>query len=58
LLFIYFVGAMEVNGPRTIQEWEAAIKVAKGVLGLDKRHRLSRYVCEVFIDVSELQAGA
>jgi hypothetical protein len=41
LVFVYFVGATEVNGPLTIPEWQAAIKVAKGVLGLDKRHRLS-----------------
>jgi hypothetical protein len=55
LVFIYFVGATEVEGPGTIQEWQAASLVAKRVLGLDKRHRLSNYVNDVFIDVDELR---
>ncbi len=54
LAFVYFTGAEDVDGPRTIAEWEAAMTVAKGVLGLPKRHRLSRFVGDVYIDVPEM----
>ena len=54
LLFVYFVGDAEVDGPATVSEWEAALAVAEGVLGLPARHRLSDYIAEVFVDVSEL----
>lgn len=55
LAFVYFTGDPDVNGPATIAEWQSALSVAKGVLGLPKRHRLSKYVADVFIDVSELR---
>lgn len=58
LAFVYFTGANDVNGPKSKDEWQAAIAVAKGVLGLPKRHRLSRYVGDVYIDVSELAHAA
>ncbi len=54
LLFIYFVGDEDVNGPRSVREWKAALTVVKGVLGLPGRHRLSACVSDVFIDVAEL----
>ena len=54
LVFVYFVGDEDVNGPRTIAEWKAAIRVAKGVLGLGNRNKLSKYVVEVFVDVRDL----
>lgn len=54
LAFVYFTGADDVDGPKSPAEWQAAIAVAKGVLGLPKRHRLSRFVGDVFIDVSEI----
>ena len=57
LVFVYFVGANEVEGPGTIQEWQAASLVAKRVLGLDKHHRLSNYINDVFIDVGHLDVG-
>jgi len=54
LAFIYFTGDAEVDGPQSVAEWQAALTVAKGTLGIPKRHRLSKYVADVFIDVSEL----
>ena len=54
LIFVYFVQAAEVNGPGTVAEWEAALSVVKRVLGIGERHRLSRFVSEVFIPVTEL----
>ena len=57
LVFVYFVGATKVSGPQTVPEWEAALSVARGVLGLGKRHRLSNYIYDVFIDVREFRTG-
>ena len=54
LLFIYFVGDKEVDGPQTAEEWKAATEVAERVLGLPARHRLSDYVVDLFIHVDEL----
>ena len=53
LVFVYFTGAADVDGPETVREWAAALTVAKGVLGLRGRHPLYRYVHEVFIDVGK-----
>ena len=53
LIFLYFTGAADVNGPETVKEWTAAITVAKGVLGLGGRHPLHRYVHDVFVDVAK-----
>ena len=58
LTFVYFTGDTDVGGPATIAEWRTALTVAKGALGVPKRHRLSRYVAEVFIDISEMQHTA
>jgi hypothetical protein len=55
MVFVYFTGDQNVDGPATAGEWNAALTVAKRVLGLPKRHRLSKYVADVFIDVSELK---
>lgn len=54
LAFVYFTGDADVEGPATVAEWKAALTVAKGALGVPKRHRLSKYVAEIFIDVSEM----
>lgn len=58
LAFVYFTGDADVDGPATIAEWRAALTVAKAALGVPKRHRLSKYVTEVFIDVSEISNAA
>ncbi|MBM3251265.1 MAG: hypothetical protein FJZ11_00585 [Candidatus Omnitrophica bacterium] len=53
LVFLYFLDDTSVDGPKTIAEWEAAITVMKKYLGIS-RHRLERFVADVFIDVKEL----
>jgi hypothetical protein len=58
LAFVYFTGDSDVDGPATIAEWRAALLVAKCALGVPKRHRLSKYVAEVFIDISEMGHAA
>ena len=54
MVFVYFIGDDDVNGPKTTDEWKAALTVAKSVLGLNKRNRFSKYVVEVFIDIKEM----
>ena len=58
LLFIYFVGDKEVDGPQTVGEWKAVVEVAERVLGLPTRYRLSDYVADMFVHVSDLPAPA
>ena len=55
LLFIYFVGDEEMDGPQTVREWEAATYVVKHVLGLPGRHRLSDYVSDIFVDIRDVR---
>jgi hypothetical protein len=55
LVLVYFVGANDVPEPSTATEWKAAIRLLKKVLGLGRNHRLSRYIAEVFVDVSRLE---
>lgn len=55
LIFLYFVGDREMGGPCTVREWESAIQVVRGVLGLRDRNRLSRYILDVFIDVADIK---
>jgi len=54
LINIYFIGDKSVNGPNTIQEWEAALQVLYCYLGLS-RHKLREYMADIFIDVNELK---
>lgn len=58
LAFVYFTGDSDVDGPVTVAEWKAALTVAKSVLGIPKRHRLTKYVADIFIDVSEMEHAA
>lgn len=53
LVFVYFIGDEDTNGPKSVDEWKAALAVAKGVLGLT-RNRLSKYVIEIFLDTRDL----
>jgi hypothetical protein len=52
LVNIYFLNDKTVKGPKTKEEWEAAIQVMKTYLGVS-RHKLSKYMIDVFIDVEE-----
>jgi hypothetical protein len=53
LINIYFIGDETVSGPETKQEWDGAIKVLHSYLGLS-RHKLSKYMADIFIDINEL----
>jgi len=55
LVFLYFIGDHEMDGPLTLREWKSAIQVVKGILGLREAHKLSKYVVDLFIDISEMQ---
>ena len=55
LVFLYFVNAADVAGPKTREEWEGAIKLLHNFLGIN-RHKLSAYVIDVYIDVGELDS--
>jgi hypothetical protein len=44
-----------MDGSRTVREWESAIHVVRGVLGLKNRDKLSKYVLDVFIDVADIK---
>lgn len=55
LLFVYFIGDTDVDGPNTVEEWQAAITVAKTVLGIPERNKLNKFISEVFIDVTEFE---
>jgi len=42
-----------MHGPRSRDEWESALTVMKRYLGIDKKHRLSKYMLDVFVDVQD-----
>ena len=56
LVFLYFVGATDVEGPSTISEWQEAIRRAHAALGLGTGP-LSPYVVDLFLDVGSIAAG-
>lgn len=58
LLFVYFIGDEDVVGPGTVGEWQAALTVAKAVLGIPQRHPLSRFVHDIYVHVDELTDSA
>jgi hypothetical protein len=55
LVFVYFTGDMEMDGPITPNEWKSALKLVKGILGLPKKPKLSDYVLDIFVDVDQLR---
>jgi len=50
LVFVYFVNDKEMNGPKSIDEWNGALSLLTSYLGIG-RHRLKKYIAEIFIDV-------
>jgi hypothetical protein len=58
LVFVYFVNARDVKGPTSRAEWEAALTLMYAALGLPKRHRLSPFIHNVFVDVGVMQRAA
>jgi hypothetical protein len=53
LIFVYFIGDDSVSGPKSVEEWNAALTVMKKYLGLST-HKLAKYMAEVFIDVKQI----
>ncbi len=53
LIFIYFVDDI-THIPTSLKEWEGALGLEKKLLGLNK-HKLSKYIAEVYIDVKSLK---
>ena len=53
LIFIYFTDDF-THIPTTRKEWEGAIHLQKLIMGL-KRHKLQKYVADVFIDVEDIR---
>jgi hypothetical protein len=49
LVYVHFIGDVEMGGPAQRREWEAALMVLHEALGL--RGRLPQYVSEIFVDV-------
>jgi len=54
LLFIYFINDITVHGPKTKDEWLGAIQTMECYLGLAKKHKLRKYIYDIFIDVNDL----
>jgi hypothetical protein len=54
LVLANFVGDHDMQGPRTAAEWLAAYAVVWHVMGLPIRHRMSKFIIEIFPDVAEL----
>lgn len=52
LVLVNFIGDADMSGPDTSEAWEAAYDVAFSVMGLPRRHALSRYVHEVYPNVT------
>jgi hypothetical protein len=57
LVLANFLNDAEMDGPKTPEAWQAAYEVAFHVMGLPRRHKLSRYVIEVFPDVAGAKAA-
>jgi hypothetical protein len=55
LVFVYFVGDIDVRGPATRAEWESAVDAAHQALGLA---RTPPFVVDVFIDVTQVPQAA
>lgn len=53
LIFVYFIGDDSVSGPKSLEEWNAALTVMKKYLGLST-HKLAKYTAEVFVDVKQI----
>jgi len=54
LVFVSFLHDVDMGGPSSAAEWDAAFRTADHVLGLGKRHALSPYIHHVHPDVRPL----
>ncbi len=55
LVLVHFINARDVKGPASRAEWEAALTLMHAALGLPRRHPLSRYIHNVFVDVDTMR---
>jgi len=53
LVFVYFVNDNEMNGPKSIDEWNGALSLLKSYLGI-ARHRLKKCIADIFIDIAKI----
>ena len=54
LVNVYFWNDDEMDGPKSIDEWNGAIRLMHRCLGL-REHLLSKSVVDLFIDISEFE---
>jgi hypothetical protein len=54
LVFIFFIGDKDVNGPSTKEEWLGAIELLHSFLGIG-RTKLTPFITDVFIHVDEFE---
>lgn len=55
---VYFIDDRSVNGPNTEEEWRGAITVVKEYLGINKHHKLSKQMIDIFIHMDEIRGNA
>ena len=53
LVFVYFVNDKDMNGPKSIDEWNGALSLLTSYLGVG-RHRLKPYIADIFIDIGDI----
>ncbi len=58
LAFVYFTGDPMFSKVVRHRSWKAALTLTKCAHAVTTRHRLSRYVAEVFIDVADMEHAA
>jgi hypothetical protein len=51
LVNVYFLNDIDMDGPKTVDEWKGAIRLMHRCLGL-REHLLSKHVIDVFVDVT------
>lgn len=56
LVFVYFVGDSDMQGPTSADEWRGALRVARHMLGLPRSHPLSDRIVDVFVPVRDLNS--
>lgn len=54
LVFVNFLNDPDMKGPTTPETWQAASAIVSHVLGLPKRHALSRFIIQVYPDVTAI----
>jgi hypothetical protein len=50
---VYFLNDLEMNGPKTEDEWKGAIRLVHRCLGL-REHLLQKWIINLYVDVSKL----